>query len=62
MSRFSMSSKKKISREFSVKFELKPNRKRIKQDGGEMPFDWFVKHFGQLEVAPRYKITVEVAK
>lgn len=61
MSRSSRSSKK-ISRVFRVKFDLVPKgRKRLVADEAQaVPFEWFVKHFGEIEVSPLYRVTVEV--
>ena len=53
-------SKTRISKVFSWKFQLKP--KRAKKNASESAFEFFVKHFGRIQVAPRYKVTVEVVK
>lgn len=53
-------SKTRMSKEFSVKFELISKGK--KQGKQETFFEFFVKHFGALQFSPRYKITIEVAK
>ncbi len=61
----SQSSKRKISRYFRVGFELKPTRefsKKGRKCFDDELFELFVKHFGKIEVASLYKVTVEVAQ
>jgi hypothetical protein len=55
-------SKTRVSKVFSVKFELEKARKGKKKTVEAGLFEWFVKHFGEIEVAGQYKVTVEVVK
>lgn len=53
-------SKTKISKVFTISFEVKP--KGAKKNASEGVSEFFVKHFGRIQFSPRYKVTVEVVK
>lgn len=62
----SQSSKTRITKEFQMSFELVPKVTKGKKGklsiSDQTFFDFFVKHFGEIQVAPRYRMTVEVVK
>jgi hypothetical protein len=54
-------SKTRVSKVFNVQFALEKKGGKKKQPVVDV-FEFFVKHFGEIEVAGQYKVTVEVVK
>jgi hypothetical protein len=60
MSQLLKKPKRRVSRDFDMHWEFVPKGKKVRKE--ETFTEWFFKNFGGIEIATKYRFTVEVVK